>query len=85
MKRMLGYNQQTVESWSQQQLVQNLQQALAAAVFQLHAVNDTGQDAKRAQKEDLLKMVHVEKMVTRVQAKFRQVLVMKKIEKELAK
>lgn len=60
-----------------------MQQALAAAVFQLHAVNETGQDAKSAQKDDLLKMVHVEKMVTRVQAKFRQVLVMKKIEKEL--
>ena len=41
------------------------------AVLQLNAVNEVGQDAKSEKANDFMKMVHVEKMVTRLQAKFR--------------
>lgn len=52
-------------------------------VLQLNAVNEVGQDAKSAKGQDFMKMVHVEKLVVKLQAKFRQKLAMKKLEKDI--
>ena len=53
------------------------------AVLQLAAVNEVGQDARSQNAGDFVKMIHVEKMVTKIQAKFRQKLTMRKLEKEI--
>ena len=66
MKKVLGFNQQTVDSLTEQQLVGNLKKSLMNAVLQLNAVNEVGQDAKSQNANDFMKMVHVEKMVTRL-------------------
>ena len=66
MKKVLGFNQQTVDSLTEQQLVSNLKKSLMNAVLQLNAVNEVGQDAKSQNANDFMKMVHVEKMVTRL-------------------
>lgn len=55
------------------------------SVFQLNAVNEVGNDAKDQRGTDFMKMVHVEKMVTKIQAKFRQKLAMKKLEQDVQK
>lgn len=55
------------------------------AVLQLSAVNEVGNDAKSEKAGDFMKMIHVEKMVTRIQAKFRQKLAMRKLEKDIEK
>jgi hypothetical protein len=48
-----------------------MQQALMQCVFQLNAVNEFGNDAKAQRGNDFMKMIHVEKMITKIQAKFR--------------
>jgi len=45
-------------------------------------VSEVGQDAKAQRSTDFMKMVHVENMVIKIQAKFRQKLTMRKLEKE---
>mmetsp|Transcript_30452 Transcript_30452/g.46642 ORF Transcript_30452/g.46642 Transcript_30452/m.46642 type:complete len:127 (+) Transcript_30452:221-601(+) len=57
--------------------------ALMNAVLQLNAINEVGQDARKERSSDFMKMIHVEQAVIRIQAKFRQLLTMKKLEKEL--
>ena len=52
-------------------MIAYLQQSLSEAVMQLNAVNEVGQDAKSQTGTDFMKMVHVEKMVTKIQSKFR--------------
>ena len=85
MKKVQGFNNQTVDGLNDKQLIANLQKSLMSAVLQLNAVNEIGQDAKAQNATDFMKMVHVEKMVTRLQAKFRQKLAMKKLEKDVEK
>lgn len=48
-----------------------MQEALMHCVLQLNAVNEVGEDAKSQRGQDFMKMVHVEKMVIKIQAKFR--------------
>jgi len=53
--------------------------------MQLQAVNEVGSDARTQNSQDFMKMIHVEKMVTRIQAKFRQKLAIRRIEKDIEK
>ena len=53
--------------------------------MQLQAINEVGQDARSQNAHDFMKMIHVEKMVTRIQAKFRQRLAVKKLERDIEK
>ena len=52
-------------------------------ILQLHSVSEVGTDAKASRGTDFMKMVHVEQMVTKIQAKVRGVLTMKRLEREL--
>ena len=85
MKKAIGLNWNSVDTSSKDQLVQYLQQSLMEAVLQLNAVSEVGQDAKSQTGTDFMKMVHVEKMVTKIQAKFRQKLAMRKLERDVEK
>ena len=85
VKKLEGVNSQTYEGYSMEQQIEALQTSLMTAVFQLNAINTGGEDAKAAINTDFMKMVHVEKMVTKLQAKFRQKLAMKKLEKDIEK
>lgn len=71
MKKALQVNQNTVDSKKPDQLMGMMQEALMHCVLQLNAVNEVGEDAKSQRGQDFMKMVHVEKMVIKIQAKFR--------------
>jgi hypothetical protein len=71
LKRVLQINQNTVDAAKPDQLMAYMQQALMQCVFQLNAVNEFGNDAKAQRGNDFMKMIHVEKMITKIQAKFR--------------
>jgi len=51
--------------------------------MQMNAINEVGEKAKEQVGSDFMKMIHVEKMVTRIQATFRAKLAMKKLEKDV--
>lgn len=85
MKKINEINQNTVDAAKPEKLMEYLQTALMKCVFQLNAVNEVGNDAKSERGQDFMKMVHVEKMITKIQAKFRQKLAMKKLEKDVQK
>ena len=85
MKKVLQINQNTVDGYKGDQLMSKMQEALMQCVFQLNAVNEVGEDAKSQRGQDFMKMIHVEKMVTKIQAKFRQKLAMRKLEKDVQK
>jgi Ca2+-binding EF-hand superfamily protein len=52
-------------------------------IMQLNAINEVGQDARVQKGNDFMNMIHVERVVTRAQAIFRQKLAMKKLQKEV--
>lgn len=83
MKKQLGLNQASIDTASPEKLKGMMEDALMSCVLQLQAVNEIGQDAKAQQAGDFMKMVHVEKMVVRIQAKFRQRLAIKRLEKDI--
>jgi hypothetical protein len=71
MKKILEINQNTVDAAKPDVLMGYMQTALMKCVFQLNAVNEVGNDAKSQRGQDFMKMIHVEKMITKIQAKFR--------------
>ena len=71
MKKALGINSNTLGALSTSDRMNKLQLSLHDCVYQLNAINEIGNDAKVQSGNDFMKMVHVEQMVVRLQAKFR--------------
>ena len=82
-KKALGLNQQSIDRASVDQKNSYLQEALFDCVMQLNAVNEIGQKVREQAGTDFLKMAEVERKIIIIQAKFRQVLAIKKIEKDI--
>ncbi len=83
MKKALGLNQASIDSATPDELNGFYMKALMQSVLQLNAINEVGQDARKERGNDFMKMIHVERAVVRIQAKFRQILTLKKLEKDL--
>lgn len=83
MKKALGINSNTLGALSTSDRMNKLQLSLHDCVYQLNAINEIGNDAKVQSGNDFMKMVHVEQMVVRLQAKFRQRLTMRKLDKDI--
>jgi hypothetical protein len=55
-----------------------LTKALADAIVQMQSLIEYGDKSKQQSGTDFMKMIHVEHMVVRLQAKFRQTLAIKR-------
>ena len=87
MKKDLSINQGSIDTAAPEKLKEMMHMALMDSVLQMHAINSSkggpAQDSKAQSGGDFMKMIHAEKMVTRLQAKFRQKLAIKGLEKDI--
>jgi len=83
VKKNLGLNSASLGSASSDQQLGYLRQSLGDCVQQLNAVNESASGPATGGGHDFLSMVAVNQSVVKVQAKFRQRLAMKRLEKDI--
>jgi len=75
--------QKSIDAASPDKMKGLMDEALANCLLQLKAVTEGGADVQPQASSDFMKMVHVERMVVKIQAGFRQRLAIKRLEKDI--